>query len=83
MPTYEFYNKKTKETFTKVLPMDKRNEPCRDPNVEKVISVPKMITISDLGGKEDKLREDMSQKADAGLKAKGKDRNGAKKNSLI
>ena len=83
MPTYEFYNKKTKETFTKVLPMDKRNEPCRDPNVEKVISVPKMITISDLGGKEDKLREDMSQKADAGLKAKGKDRNGAKKNRWI
>ena len=83
MPTYEFYNKKTKETFTKVLPMDKRNEPCRDPNVEKVISVPKMITISDLGGKEDKLREDISQKADAGLKAKGKDRNGAKKNRWI
>ena len=78
-----FMNKKTKETFTKVLPMDKRNEPCRDPNVEKVISVPKMITISDLGGKEDKLREDISQKADAGLKAKGKDRNGAKKNRGI
>lgn len=64
MPTYEYYNKKTKQYFTEILPVHKRKFPCRDPFVELVISAPKVTTISDVGGKEDKAREQIMQKVE-------------------
>jgi hypothetical protein len=38
MPTYQYYNKKTKEHFTENLPLHKRKFPCRDPFVELSIT---------------------------------------------
>ena len=45
MPTYEYYNKKTKQYFTEMLSISERKNPCKDPNVSLVINVPKMITL--------------------------------------
>ena len=45
MPTYEYYNKKTKKHFTDILPINQRKKHCKDPNVSLVIGVPKMITL--------------------------------------
>ena len=56
MPTYQYYNKKTKEYFTENLPMHKRKNPCRDPFVELSSTAPNIATLSDNGGKEDKMR---------------------------
>jgi hypothetical protein len=47
MPTYEYYNKKTKKYFTEILPVHRRKYPCRDPFVELVISAPRVTTISE------------------------------------
>ena len=68
MPTYEYYNKKTKEYFTEILPVHRRKYPCRDPFVELVISAPRITTISDVGGKEDKAREQILESAEIGFK---------------
>ena len=68
MPTYEYYNKKTKEYFTEILPVHRRKYPCRDPFVELVISAPRIATISDVGGKEDKAREQILESAEIGFK---------------
>ena len=68
MPTYEYYNKKTKEYFTEILPVHRRKYPCRDPFVELVISAPRVVTISDMGGKEDKAREQILESAEIGFK---------------
>ena len=68
MPTYEYYNKKTKEYFTEILPVHRRKYPCRDPFVELVISAPRVVTISDIGGKEDKAREQILEAAEKGYK---------------
>ena len=50
MPLYEFENK--------------RNYPCRDNNIRRVISAPNLSIISDMGGKEDKAREQIMQAAE-------------------
>ena len=68
MPTYQYYNKKTKEYFTEDLPMHKRKNPCRDPFVELTITAPNIAILSDRGGKEDKLREQLLSTAEAGYK---------------
>ena len=68
MPTYEYYNKKTKKYFTEILPVHRRKYPCRDPFVELVISAPRIATISDVGGKEDKAREQILESAEIGFK---------------
>ena len=68
MPTYEYYNKKTKKYFTEILPVHRRKYPCRDPFVELVISAPRITTISDVGGKEDKAREQILESAEIGFK---------------
>ena len=66
MPLYEYENKRTGERFTEHLPIDKRNFPCRDINIRRVISAPKISIISDMGGKEDKAREQIMQSAERG-----------------
>ncbi len=68
MPTYEYYNKKTKEYFTEILPVHRRKNPCRDPFVELCISAPRITTISDIGGREDKAREQILESAEIGFK---------------
>tara|TARA_R100000742_G_C4230116_1_gene51893 strand:+ start:443 stop:745 length:303 start_codon:yes stop_codon:yes gene_type:complete len=68
VPTYEYYNKKTKQYFTEILPVHRRRYPCRDPFVELVISAPRIATISDRGGKEDKAREQILESAEIGFK---------------
>ena len=68
MPTYQYYNKKTKEYFTENLPLHKRKFPCRDPFVELSITAPNIATISDNGGKEDKAREQILPFAEQGYK---------------
>jgi len=68
MPTYEYENRKTGEKFTENLPIHKRNFPCRDDNVRRVISAPKISVISDMGGKEDIGREQMMQAAERGYR---------------
>jgi|TARA_R100001163_G_scaffold23749_1_gene19848 hypothetical protein len=72
MPTYEYYNKKTKQYFTEMLSISERKNPCKDPNVSLVINVPKMITLSPMNTPEDKLRTQIATKAHEGLKVKGK-----------
>ena len=57
MPLYEYENKKTGERFAEHLPIDKSNFPCRDNNIRRVITAPNLSIISDVGGKEDKARE--------------------------
>ena len=66
MPLYEYENKRTGERFTENLPISKRNTPCRDDNIRRVISAPKISIISDMGGREDKAREQMMQAAEKG-----------------
>ena len=68
MPLYEFENKKTGEKFTEHLPIHKRNFPCRDNNIRRVISAPNLSIISDVGGKEDKAREQILEAAEKGYK---------------
>ena len=66
MPLYEYENKKTGEKFTEHLPIHKRNFPCRNPFVRRVISAPNLSIISDVGGKEDKAREQIMKKVEEG-----------------
>ena len=66
MPTYEFENKRTGKRFTENLPIDKRNFPCRDINIRRIVTAPNLSTISDMGGKEDKAREQIMQAAEKG-----------------
>ena len=68
MPTYQYYNKKTKKHFTENLPLHKRKFPCRDPFVELSITAPNIATISDRGGKEDKAREQILSASERGYK---------------
>ena len=68
MPLYEYENKKTGEKFTEHLPIHKRNFPCRNPFVRRVISAPNLSVISDVGGKEDKAREEIMKAAEKGYK---------------
>ena len=68
MPTYEYENRKTGERFTENLPIHKRNFPCRNSFIRRVISAPKISIISDMGGREDKGREQMMQAAEKGYK---------------
>jgi hypothetical protein len=68
MPTYQYYNKKTKESFTENLPIHKRKNPCRDPFIELRITAPNIATLSDRGGKEDKMREQLLSTAEQGYK---------------
>ena len=68
MPTYEFENKRTGKRFTENLPIDKRNFPCRDINIRRIVTAPNLSTISDMGGKEDKAREQIMQDAEKGYK---------------
>ena len=66
MPVYEYENKRTGERFTEHLPIDKRNFPCRDDNIRRVVTAPNLSVISDVGGKEDKAREQIMQAAEKG-----------------
>ena len=66
MPTYEYENRKTGERFTENLPIHKRNFPCRNSFIRRVISAPKISIISDMGGREDKAREQIMQAAEKG-----------------
>jgi len=68
MPIYEYENIKTGERFTENLPIDKRDLPVRRNFIRRVISVPKISIISDMGGTEDKGREQMMQAAEKGYK---------------
>ena len=68
MPTYEYENTQTGERFTENLPISKRNTPCRDDNIRRVISAPKISIISDMGGREDIGREQMMQAAERGYR---------------
>ena len=68
MPLYEYENKRTGERFTENLPIDKRNFPCRDNNIRRVVTAPNLSIISDVGGKEDKAREQIMQAAEKGYK---------------
>ena len=73
MPLYEFENKKTGERFTEHLPIHKRNFPCRDNNIRRVITAPNLSIISDVGGKEDKAREQILKAAERGYKEREKE----------
>ncbi len=66
MPIYEYENTQTGERFTENLPIDKRNFPARKRFIRRVISAPKISVISDMGGKEDKAREQIMQAAEKG-----------------
>ena len=68
MPIYEYENRKTGGRFTENLPIHKRNFPCRNSFIRRVISAPKISVISDMGGREDKGREQMMQAAEKGYK---------------
>ena len=68
MPIYEYENTKTGKRFTENLPIDKRDLPARSRFVRRVISAPKISIISDMGGREDKGREQMMQVAEQGYK---------------
>ena len=68
MPIYEYENTKTGKRFTENLPIDKRDLPARSRFVRRVISAPKISIISDMGGREDKGREQMMQAAERGYK---------------
>ena len=73
MPLYEYENKKTGERFTEHLPIHKRNFPCRNPFVRRVITAPNLSVISDMGGKEDKAREQILATAERGYKQREKE----------
>ena len=70
MPTYEYENTQTGKKFTENLPIDKRDLPSRRRFIRRVISVPKISVISDVGGKEDKAREQIMQAAEKGYEAR-------------
>ena len=72
MPLYEYENKKTGEKFTEHLPISKRNNPCRSPFIRRVLSAPKISVLSDMGGKEDKIRETILQSAERGYEQREK-----------
>ena len=74
MPLYEYENKKTGEKFTEHLPISKRNNPCRSPFIRRVLSAPKISVLSDMGGKEDKIRETILQSAEQGYEQREKDK---------
>ena len=73
MPLYEYENKKTGERFTEHLPIHKRNFPCRDNNIRRVITAPNLSIISDMGGKEDKAREQILEAAEKGYAKREKE----------
>ena len=73
MPIYEYENRKTGERFTENLPIHKRNFPCRNSFIRRVISAPKISIISDMGGKEDKGREQIMQAAEKGYESREKE----------
>ncbi len=66
MPLYEYENKRTGERFTEHLPIDKRDFPARRRFIRRVISAPKISVISDMGGREDKAREEIMKSAERG-----------------
>ena len=68
MPIYEYENTQTGERFTENLPIDKRDFPTRRRFIRRVISAPKISVISDMGGREDKAREQIMQAAEKGYK---------------
>ena len=68
MPLYQYINKKTGEKFTELLPIHKRDFPCRNPFVRRILTAPNLATISDNGGKEDKAREQILESAEIGFK---------------
>ena len=74
MPTYEYENRKTGERFTENLPIHKRNFPCRNSFIRRVISAPKISIISDMGGREDKAREQIMQAAEKGYQQREKEK---------
>ena len=67
MPLYEYENTKTGERFTENLPINKRNIPLRNPFIRRVLTIPNLSLISDVGGKEDKAREQISQSSEQGF----------------
>ena len=73
MPLYEYENTQTGERFSEHLPISKRNFPCRDNNIRRVITAPNLSIISDVGGKEDKAREQILEAADRGYKEREKE----------
>ena len=74
MPIYEYENTKTGERFTENLPIDKRDLPVRRNFIRRVISAPKISIISDMGGREDKGREQMMQAAEKGYQQREKEK---------
>ena len=74
MPLYEYENIKTGEVFTKILPVARRDFPCKKPFVKRVISAPNLAVISDVGGKEDKVRDTILQSAERGYAEREKDK---------
>ena len=68
MPIYEYENTQTGKRFTENLPIDKRDFPTRRRFIRRVISAPKISIISDMGGREDKAREQIMQAAEKGYK---------------
>ena len=72
MPIYEYDNTQTGERFTENLPIDKRDFPTHRRFIRRVISAPKISIISDMGGKEDKAREQMMQAAEKGYQQRKK-----------
>ena len=73
MPIYEYENAQTGKRFTENLPIDKRDFPCRSNNVRRVISAPKISIISDMGGKEDKAREQIMKTVEKGYESREKE----------
>ena len=73
MPTYEYENIQTGKRFTENLPIDKRDLPSRRRFIRRVISAPKISVISDMGGREDKGREQMMQTAERGYESREKE----------
>ena len=65
MPTYEYENTDTGKKWTENLPIWKRDFPTRQRYVRMGVSAPNLSTISDVGGKEDKLREQINTKVEA------------------
>jgi hypothetical protein len=73
MPIYEYENTQTGKRFTENLPIDKRDFPCRGNNVRRVVTAPNLSLISDVGGKEDKVREQIMQVAEKGYESREKE----------
>ena len=81
MPLYEYEDTRTGRIFTEYLSINERNNPCKSPFVRRVISAPNLSIISDVGGKEDKAREQILQAAEDGYKEREiKEELGIKKN---